>query len=414
MKARQEKLIDLLGSEGIQFYIPVFQRSYTWSQAQCDELWRDMLKSANEECDHFTGAVLCMPESDGLSYQIVDGQQRLATLTLLMIALHDFLGKRDTSIMGLDASRVEATYFGTPDKPRLTMNEADNPTLRALEFPSHAQPAPAHAQPTGGTQSQSTQPAPSHAQPAPTYTQPTGGAQAQSQPQVQVQSAQPIEGTQSQSQPQSQPQSQKLKDNVGFFREKLNDPELDLLSLWKGIRSLNCIFVELDTGDNAQVVFESLNSKGVQLTTADLCRNYLLAGLPQAEQMRLYEDFWEPIEDLFGDDPGSLRLNNAILGWLTVRFRRIRAKGDKEAYHVFRRYMQEEFSGTIEVLMGELYNFCTVWAENYRYHPIKQYKSATNWSTLGPKTLVSHIPIKPASPEALEFYAKHFGIVTKR
>lgn len=414
MKAQQEKLIDLLGSEGIQFYIPVFQRSYTWSQAQCDELWRDMLKSANEECDHFTGAVLCMPESDGLSYQIVDGQQRLATLTLLMIALRDFLGERDASIMGLDASRVEATYFGTPDKPRLTMNAADNPTLLSLEFPSHAQPAPAHAQPAGGTQSQSTQPAPSHAQPAPTYTQPTGGAQAQSQPQVQVQSAQPIEGTQSQSQSQSQPQSQKLKDNVRFFREKLDDPELDLLSLWKGIRSLNCIFVELDTGDNAQVVFESLNSKGVQLTTADLCRNYLLAGLPQAEQMRLYEDFWEPIEDLFGDDPGSLRLNNAILGWLTVRFRRIRAKGDKEAYHVFRRYMQEEFSGTIEALMGELYNFCTVWAENYRYHPIKQYKSATNWSTLGPKTLVSHIPIKPASPEALEFYAKHFGIVTKR
>lgn len=383
MKARQEKLIDLLGSEGIQFYIPVFQRSYTWSQAQCDELWRDMLKSANEECDHFTGAVLCMPESDGLSYQIVDGQQRLATLTLLMIALRDFLGERDASIMGLDASRVEATYFGTPDKPRLTMNAADNPTLLSLEFPKHAQPA-------GGAQAQNAQP--------------TDAAQAQNaQP---TEGAQPTKGT--------QPQPQKLKDNVGFFREKLDDPELDLLSLWKGIRSLNCIFVELDTGDNAQVVFESLNSKGVQLTTADLCRNYLLAGLPQAEQMRLYEDFWEPIEDLFGDDPGSLRLNNAILGWLTVRFRRIRAKGDKEAYHVFRRYMQEEFSGTIEVLMGELYNFCTVWAENYRYHPIKQYKSATNWSTLGPKTLVSHIPIKPASPEALEFYAKHFGIVTKR
>ncbi len=353
MKARQEKLIGLLDSEDTQFYIPVFQRSYTWSKAQCDELWRDMLKSASEECDHFTGAVLCMPEPDGLSYQVVDGQQRLATLTLLMVALRNFLGERDASIMGLDATTIEATYFGSPDKPRLTMNEADNPTLRSLEFP--------------------------------TYAQPDGRARAQ-----------------------------KLKDSVAFFRKRLDDPELDLLSLWKGVRSLNCIFVELDTGDNAQVVFESLNSKGVQLTTADLCRNYLLAGLPQAEQVRLYEDFWEPIEDLFGDDPGSLRLNNAILGWLTVRFRRIRAKGDKEAYHVFRRYMQEEFTGTIEALMGELYNFCTVWAENYRYHPIKQYKSATNWSTLGPKTLVSHVPIKPASPEALEFYAKHFGIMTKR
>ena len=73
--------------------------------------------------------------------------------------------------------------------------------------------------------------------------------------------------------------------------------------------------------ESAPDVFESFNSKGVPLVTADLVRNYLLIAENHREQKRLFEKYWEPITGVFGDDPGSIKLNNAITeGWLAEEF----------------------------------------------------------------------------------------------
>ena len=106
---------------------------------------------------------------------------------------------------------------------------------------------------------------------------------------------------------------------------------------------------------------------------------------------------------MFVPDPGSLRLDNAIQGWLSVRFPRIRAKGAAEVYSVFKQYVEDEFEGTTESLLAELRNFSLVWAENYRYHAVKKYRSSFDWATNGAKTLVSHLATKQAAnPEAAE------------
>lgn len=362
MKAKLEKMLDLLGSQVLRFKIPLFQRSYTWSEEQCEELWRDIKRSAKTRQDHFSGSVLYLPQpaSEAGSditdngqvriVNVVDGQQRLCTLTLIMLAFARQLEQTHTALIGFDAAQLKESYLVHANGDRqLVLNEQDDPALATLlESPTAVDKLP----------------------------------------------------------------DCPLTRNYALFRRLVCEPGFDAEELWYGLRQLVCIAIELDDDDGEQDVFESLNSKGVHLTTADLCRNYLLSGLSQSEQANIYRDWWEPIEDLFGDDPGSLRLNNAILGWLTIRYRRVRAKGDRQAYAVFKRFMQEEYTGTLTALLGELYSFCNVWAENYRYHAVKAYKSAANWATLGAKTLVSDRELKPASKEALQYYAEHFGVNT--
>lgn len=368
MRARYVKVLDLMREPGVRYAIPVFQRSYTWGKAQCDELVRDCLKAAEGERVHFVGSILYTAE-DGVRY-VIDGQQRLATLTLLAEAMAERLTQTGSTLDGMSADDLRAALLFAGGAQKLTLSAVDNLTLAAI----------------------------------------LAGGEMPAYPSDQVIAN--LEFFRSlwdeASSPAGESAAAKKKDVVGAITE------CPLDKLWTGMCSLTAIAVELDEEDSAQDIFESLNSKGVHLTTADLCRNFLLVSLPHEEQTRIYEQCWEPIEDLFGDDPGSLKLNNAILGWLTIRFRRIRAKGDKQAFFVFKRYMLEEYDGTVESLLGELMNFSKVWAENYRYHPVKNYKSEGNWATLGPKTLVSGRPLKPASKEALEFYAKHFGIVMRQ
>ena len=157
-------------------------------------------------------------------------------------------------------------------------------------------------------------------------------------------------------------------------------------------------------------MFESFNSKGVPLVTADLVRNFLLIAESHAEQKRLFEKYWEPITGVFGDDPGSLKLNNAILGWLAVRLKQVRRFGSDQAFSIFKTFCEDEYTGTVEALLEELYAFCLVWAEHYRYHAVKKYKTA-DWAKLGHKTRVSDRPrMKLDNPESYEYYTKHFGV----
>ena len=147
------------------------------------------------------------------------------------------------------------------------------------------------------------------------------------------------------------------------------------------------------------------------LTTADLVRNHLLIAMSHREQRRLYEEYWEPIQGSFGDDPGSIRLNNAIRGWLAVRCRTARSHSDRDAFSVFKVYCEEEYTGTTEELLYELRGFAQVWAENFRYHAVKKYKTY-DWASIGPKTLVSDrkIELSPEDQKLYEFYRKHYGV----
>lgn len=200
--------------------------------------------------------------------------------------------------------------------------------------------------------------------------------------------------------------------NKQFFAGRMGESSFDPGLFWKGVHLLIIVSAELGDEDDAQAIFESFNSKGVSLNTADLVRNYLLMAEDSQGQLELYEQYWEPSQGLFGDDPGSLRMNTAVKAWISIRCKGARAKSDTETFATFRRYAEHEYEGTTQDLLDELYSFCNVWAENYRYHAVKKFRSA-NWAKLGRKTLVSGRERTPVSKESWDYYTKHFGVDSK-
>ena len=344
MRIRQQALLDLLGEQGARFTIPRFQRSYSWGAEQCDELWRDILRATRAHRSHFVGTLIYCEDEGGLS--VVDGQQRLTTVTLLLAALARHLDETGEQLFGIDGAMIGSTYLLDGSKPKLALSDADALTLESVvlgaEMPERI--------------------------------------------------------------------STRIVANLANFEEKMHEEGFDSMELLSGLQSLVVISAELDGRSQAPSVFESFNSKGVPLVTADLVRNFLLLAENHDEQARLYNKYWAPICGVFGDDPGSLRLNNAILGWLAVRLKAVRKFGDAQAFSIFKSFCEDEYEGTIDDLLEELYAFCMVWAENYRYHAVKKYKTA-DWATLGHKTRVSgrqRVPMD--NPESAEYYKKHFGV----
>lgn len=234
-----------------QFVIPVFQRDYSWTPEQCEQLWTDVLRAGDTDAGspHFMGSIVYvsagLPAAAFSSWMVIDGQQRLTTLTLLLIALRDHI--YNTDWVGDEDSPTEAKideYFlknrlelGSK-RYKLALRGHDDATLTLLvagEYPE----GPASSQP--------------------------------------------------------------IMDAYDWFMERLrteSDPDL-IDRVYRGIGMLEIVEVTLDHSDHPQLVFESLNSTGVDLTESDLIRNYILMNLSEAEQTRLYEKYWSKIEHLF-------------------------------------------------------------------------------------------------------------------
>src|SRR5580704_15427659 len=128
-----------------QFTIPVFQRDYTWTDVNCEQLWKDVIRvgKATANKSHFLGSLVYTPSGDSSAgftqYQVIDGQQRLTTWTLLMIALRDhiiatnYIGSED----GPTAKRIDAYFLKNEQEERdrrykLVLRRKDHETLRAL------------------------------------------------------------------------------------------------------------------------------------------------------------------------------------------------------------------------------------------------------------------------------------------
>ena len=176
---------------------------------------------------------------------MIDGQQRLTTLTLLLIALRDHIREihwdgEDPTPERIDAYFLKNVYETGDRSYKLALRRHDGETLRALvdgDDPSEAEK-----------------------------------------------------------------NSELVIDAYRYFKELLNSPEVAPDKVYRGIGRLNIVDVKLERHiDNPQLVFESLNSTGVALSQSDLIRNYLLMGLPEEEQTRLYNNYWSKLEMLFSE-----------------------------------------------------------------------------------------------------------------
>lgn len=314
MKAVERELLSVLGDNTIRFVVPVFQRSYAWEKKNWDRLWNDILELANNpEREHFTGSIAWVGKMKGPGKDIegnvlVDGQQRLATLSLIILAFAEYLkkhGNKDAKGNELPVTFEKIVHAGyllsTVDKGeeryKLTLSDLDRDVFRALveKLVDPATPLPQAAE------------------------------------------------------------SSRLVMALNHFRAKIAAMD-DPASLWNGLQRLNIVNVMLEPGkDNPQLVFETMNATGKPLEKADLIRNYLLLGLSIDEQTRLYHHYWRQIE-LILDTANSLdNFDRFFFHYLTVKHApKIILHGN--IYQEFRRFKEDSDQNAEEIPQDLLFH----------------------------------------------------------
>lgn len=336
MLTKQEMFLDFLGMPATQLIIPVYQRVYAWDHTQCDTLWADIERAGYTGSAHFIGTVLYAtePGTEALDARldIIDGQQRAATLTLLLTALRDWMRETNTALDDIDAEGITRRYLhadGSARELKLILSRVDRKTMQAV-----------------------------------------------------------VEGEEL---PQDEEDlSQNVANNYRLFRSKMDDAFSagDAQVIWNGIRHLLIIAASLDGDDRPQLIFESLNSKGMPLTTADLIRNLLLVNASIDEQTRLYNTYWAPIERLYADDPGSQRLNAALHGYLAVTARKLRISDKDQVYAAFKTFMEDIYQGTLEELLIGLKGFCETFAAKSNSTSAQRAQAAAEFGNSKPKDYI--------------------------
>ena len=358
MKVKQVDLLEYLARPTVRYLVPSYQRIYSWNERQCEELLTDALRAKRKGKKHFIGSILtCRSDdsSDGIEVlDLVDGQQRTVTAFLLLAAIASYL--------------KTAPYAFTPS----ALPAPDEIKSRYLMMPSDDDISVAKIKLSHYDEDEFTKLI------------------------SDLKDWRPHDALDG----EGDLHNSRIRRNSTFFLKRLSEMELsDVEALWKGIEGLYLIDIRLERRMQAQQIFESLNSKGVALNVADLVRNYLLLSERHDEQTRLYKEYWQPIQEMFTPDPASLKLDSAIKGWLTIRVPGSRIKSAEQVYSSFKRYVEEGLDNTKESLLKELRGFCVMWAENYRYHAVKKFRSSCDWAINGGATLTAGRPLKKAANE---------------
>ncbi|MYS05114.1 DUF262 domain-containing protein, partial [Streptomyces sp. SID6041] len=254
MQAKETLFADLVQGRAQQFQVPLYQRTYSWTEKQLGQLWSDVLEQAEllESGDgastHFLGSVVLAPspqnEATFPRWLVVDGQQRLTTLSLALAAIRDHVADARPD----EAERIDEEYLinkrkSGSDHFRLLPTQADR-----SQFAAHVR-GPLAPQAVGGN----------------------------------------------------------VAAAYGFFRRKLveaDDPATpqDVFRIEQAITSrLTLVAVTAERGDNVHRIFESLNNTGLKLSQADLLRNYLFMRLPTRGE-HVYETYWLPLQDSLSND----------------------------------------------------------------------------------------------------------------
>ncbi len=282
-----------------QYVIPVYQRIYSWGKPHCERLWADIVQMhKRKKSGHFIGTIVNIAERMApvgiQEFMIIDGQQRLTTLSILLLALRNYA--RAHSDCGINSDEINENYLinkfkGGNDKFKLLLTQSDRDVfIKAID-----------------------------------------GA--------------PIaEGVKS-----------RVLDNYSFFNEKIYKGEVTPIELFQAIGRLQLVSITLERGhDDPQAIFESLNSTGMDLKDSDLIRNHLLMTLDAATQTDIYNNYWRPTELLFDYEHQSELLDNFFRDYLTMKLGRIPRKA--EVYKEFREY--HERSGLeIHDLSQDIYRF---------------------------------------------------------
>ncbi|GAA8699000.1 hypothetical protein oki298_06530 [Helicobacter pylori] len=300
MKADANKLLNFIkDNQKNQLVIPIYQRLYSWEKEQCKQLWDDIIKiGGNDKMDrHFIGSILYV--LDGITHSdnallIVDGQQRLTTITLLLTALRDHLNDEDEFLEKFSCQKIESDYLINSDKDgdkkfRLILSESDKDTLLSLIDKDRRKP--------------------------------------------------------------SEPSS-KIVENFKLFEEWVSNTD-KLETIFKGLEKLMIVEVSLERKDDPQLIFESMNSKGIELTQTDLIRNYIVMETEIEKQKGFYNKYWRAMEEDFKQN--KKWFDRFVRHYLTIKTREI--PNTNKVYVALKDYRQKEGIG-IEDLLKDLQKYC--------------------------------------------------------
>ncbi len=301
MEAKEATLLRFFEeNQNNQFVIPIYQRLYSWKKEQCEQLWDDIIKiGGNDKMNgHFIGSILYVRDGNTHSSPllIIDGQQRLTTITLLLIALRNHLSDEVKILEKFSRKEIESYLINNnkdgDKKFRLILSESDKDTLLSLIDKNKRKP---------------------------------------SEPSV------------------------KIVENFELFEKWINENTGNLETIFKGLEKLMIVWIALEKGkDDPQLIFESMNSKGIELTQADLIRNYIvMEAETEKEQKNFYNGYWRAMEEDFKQN--ETLFNRFVRHYLTIKTGEI--PNIKKVYKALKDYQQKE-GIEIEDLLKDLQKYC--------------------------------------------------------
>lgn len=293
VKGSEEWLVRYMEGASKHFVIPVYQRNYDWKTEQCKQLYDDLVRVIRQERkSHFFGSIVSVSDPDGkmLDFLIIDGQQRLTTVSLLLLAMYNLMqeGIVTPEVSNL-SQRIYEEYLvdkWQPEEKRIKLKPIKNDREAFGRLFSATDEHVADSN---------------------------------------------------------------LTINYRYFYQRIQRQEISVDELFEAISRLEIINILLNHEDNPQLIFESLNSTGLDLSEGDKIRNYVLMGLPGKEQEVYYEKYWNKIEVCTGYDVSSF-----IRDYLSIRQQSTPAI--KHVYVKFKEYVEDSKKDT-EALLQDLLDY---------------------------------------------------------
>lgn len=317
MKIEKGRIInDYIGRNRRQFIIPVYQRNYEWSKDQCTKLFEDIVLVSNKDNKvHFCGSIATKSLNDDANistYVIIDGQQRLTTIYILLKSLLDC--SSDEKVINylndllFNNNKYDDYTIDQQSKLKLKPIKADNEQLLLLMSNEY----------------------------------------------------------------ESIDKTSGIWKNYEIFKNLIND-ELargtSIRQIAEGIEKLLCAQIILEDDDNAQEVFDRINSTGLPLSLPDKIRNFVL--MTEATQEKLYEDYWLPTEKLFT----TRELNVFFVDY--INYKSNTPIKESDAYDKFREYYSNDKHNN-ETVLKDIYHFAKLY-HNFIYADCKEYSETTNY-----------------------------------
>ena len=302
MKADNGIFLNIL-SGNRQYILPVFQRHYTWDKEHCEQLWND-IKNVQEhkKANYFIGSIV--NKAEGVTpisvkhFILIDGQQRLTTVMLILIALMKYATKNpDYDGLSFSADEINNLWLKNPfakgqEKYKILLAGENRESLIDL-IENKPIPEETHS---------------------------------------------------------------KVFENYKFFAEKIFNLEMKPSDVYEALRKLTVVNITLDDNDDPQAIFESLNSTGKDLSKSDLIRNFVLMNLDYESQSAIYEKYWLPMEKLFGHEKQDILMDDFFRDYLSMKLSRLVNKD--EVYEEFKKWFhfKSGFEKNVHALSQDIFN----------------------------------------------------------